>query len=75
MPFVLPERRQKLFDEQITKWFISTMPQAQRIEHPAFLAACLQLGATTPSRKDVYDLWLPKLYESEGTSASQHQAH
>jgi hypothetical protein len=73
--FILPARRQKLFDEQITKWFICTMTPAQRIEHPAFQAACLQLGTAPSLRKDVYDLWLPKLYASEGTSACQHQAH
>jgi hypothetical protein len=58
MPFVLPARRQKLFDEQTTQWFISTTP-AQRMEHPAFQVASLQLGATPPSRKDVHDVWLP----------------
>jgi hypothetical protein len=61
LPFILPAWRQKLFDEQITEWFISTMTPAQRIEHPAFQAACLHLCATPPSRKDVYKLWLPKL--------------
>jgi hypothetical protein len=48
VPFVLPARRQKLFDELITKWFVSAMSPGQRIEHPAFQAACLQLGATPP---------------------------
>jgi hypothetical protein len=62
MSFVLPARWQKLFDEQMTKWFTSTMTPAQRNEYPAFQAACLHLGAAKHSRNDVYDVLLPKLY-------------
>jgi hypothetical protein len=64
LAFMMPPKRQKAFNDRIVRWFICTMTPAQRIGHPEFLAACAEVGATPPTRKEAYDQYLPRIYET-----------